>query len=169
MVSAPQVLYQNDPETGKKLEPYEEATVECPSEHQGVVMEEFTKKHGIMRTMEGGAIADTLVMAFTLPTAGMIGMHGKLQSKTRGSAVVTSRFSHWGECQKTMKIRDKGSICNVGTGKATADAIKHIQSRGTIFINPGDEVFPGMCIGINRADCDLACNIAKEKQSNNVR
>jgi GTP-binding protein len=51
MVGAPQVLYRKDPETGHKQEPYEEAVVEVPSEYQGSVMEEFTKKSGVLKSI----------------------------------------------------------------------------------------------------------------------
>jgi GTP-binding protein len=170
MVGAPQVIYRDDPETGATQEPYEEAVCEVPNELQGVVMEEFQKKSAIMKTMESGSGDSTMIMTFEIPTANLIGMQGKLLSRTRGQAVMNSRFSHWGEVQKNnIKLREKGSIINVGNGKASTYSLQNIQARGETFISVGDEVFDGMCIGIHSKEQDMTCNITKEKAVNNTR
>src|SRR5207237_5036518 len=49
-VSQPQVIYHE--EGGKKLEPYEILTVDVPSEHQGVVIEEVGRRGGALQHME---------------------------------------------------------------------------------------------------------------------
>lgn len=170
MVGAPQVLYREDPETGKKQEPYEEAVVEVPNEYQGVVMEEFQKKSALMKSMETGSVENSMIMAFDIPTANLIGMQGKMLQRTRGQAVLNSRFSHWGDVQANeVKIREKGSIVTMASGKATVYSLQNIQARGTTFINAGDEVYEGMCIGISKTAQDLECNITKEKAVNNTR
>uniref|UniRef100_A0A7S1LFB6 Tr-type G domain-containing protein n=1 Tax=Alexandrium catenella TaxID=2925 RepID=A0A7S1LFB6_ALECA len=171
MVGAPEVLYREDPETGKKQEPYEEAAVEVGADIQGSVLEEFNKKGAVMKSMEVGSVENSTVMTFEIPTANLIGMQGKLMTKTRGQAVLTSRFSHWGEAQtgSASKLREKGSIVNTATGKATTYALENISARGSTFIAPGDEVYEGMCIGIHNKEQDLPCNITKEKAVNNTR
>jgi len=170
MVGAPQVLYRRDPETGRKQEPYEEAAVETPTEYQGIVMDEFNKKGAILKSMEAGSVADTMLLTFEVPTGNLIGMQGKMLQKTRGQAVVTSRFSHWGDVQQGgVRLRDKGSIVTMASGKATTYSLMNIQARGTTFIGAGDEVYAGMCIGINNKEQDLECNITKEKAVNNTR
>jgi len=170
MVGAPQVLYRTDPETGQKQEPYEEAVVEVPAEYQGAVMEEFNKKSGVLKSMDSGSVSETMVMAFDIPTACLIGMQGKMLAKTRGQAVLNSRFSHWGDVQggKT-RVRDKGAIVTMAAGKATTYSLMNIQARGTTFINAGDEVYEGMCIGLSNKEQDMECNITKEKAVNNTR
>mmetsp|Transcript_20289 Transcript_20289/g.46231 ORF Transcript_20289/g.46231 Transcript_20289/m.46231 type:complete len:707 (+) Transcript_20289:86-2206(+) len=170
MVSAPQVLYRKDPETGAKQEPYEESVIEVPSDFQGVVMEEFQKKGAIMKSMETGSVENSMVMTFDIPTANLIGMQGKMLQRTRGLAVLNSRFSHWGDVQTgEVKIREKGSIVTMAAGKATTYSLQNIQSRGSTFIGAGDEVYAGMCIGIHNKEQDLECNITKEKAVNNTR
>ena len=54
-------------------------------------------------------------------------------------------------------------------GKVTAYACFNLQSRGTIFVKPGDDVYEGMVIGENSRDNDLVVNITREKQLTNVR
>ncbi len=54
-------------------------------------------------------------------------------------------------------------------GTATAFAIRNAEARGTLFIEPGTEVYEGMVIGQNQRPGDLGINIAKKKQLTNVR
>ncbi len=44
-----------------------------------------------------------------------------------------------------------------------------IESRGTIFIDPGTEVYEGMIVGKNSRDNDISVNITKGKKQTNVR
>ena len=44
-----------------------------------------------------------------------------------------------------------------------------IEERGTVFVEPGTEVYEGMIIGENSRDKDLTVNITKAKQMTNVR
>ena len=45
----------------------------------------------------------------------------------------------------------------------------NLEDRGTIFVEPGTEVYAGMIVGMNNRDNDLTVNIIKEKQKTNVR
>ena len=49
-------------------------------------------------------------------------------------------------------------------GRATAHAIGHLQDRGTIFVEPGEEVYEGMVVGENSRPIDLQVHITKEKK-----
>jgi len=170
MVSAPQVLYREDPVTGSKQEPFEEAAVEVPSELQGAVMEEFNKKGGVMKSMEVGSVENSQVLTFEIPTKNLIGMQGKLLAKTRGQAVFSSRFSHWGNADFSQtRLRERGSIITVAAGKATTYALGNMSTRGVMFVGAGTEVYEGMCIGIHNKQANLECNITKEKPVSNVR
>ncbi|MHC5879815.1 translational GTPase TypA, partial [Streptococcus pyogenes] len=52
---------------------------------------------------------------------------------------------------------------------ATTYSIMSIEERGTVFVEPGTEVYEGMIIGENSRDKDLTVNITKAKQMTNVR
>ena len=54
-------------------------------------------------------------------------------------------------------------------GTATAFAIRNAEERGTLFIDPGTEIYEGMVIGQHQRPGDLSINIAKKKQLTNVR
>lgn len=171
MIGPPEVLLRKDPETGVTQEPFEEAVVDTPIEFQGLILEEFSKKGAVMQTMEAGAVENTLIFTFLIPTRNLIGMQNKLQTRTKGQAILSSKFDHWGEFdpKSIVKNRDKGSIINVGEGKATAYQILSYKSRGFFFVDPAEEVYPGMIVGVCNTDFDLSLNIAKEKNVTNVR
>jgi len=44
-----------------------------------------------------------------------------------------------------------------------------LQERGEILINPGDDVYEGMIIGVNNKGHDLVVNTLREKKLTNVR
>src|SRR5690606_32449628 len=44
-----------------------------------------------------------------------------------------------------------------------------VEDRGTLFVEPGTEIYEGMIVGEHNRDNDLAVNITKTKQKTNVR
>mmetsp|Transcript_13748 Transcript_13748/g.25155 ORF Transcript_13748/g.25155 Transcript_13748/m.25155 type:complete len:702 (-) Transcript_13748:109-2214(-) len=170
MIGAPKVIMREDPETGVKQEPYEECVIEVDAEFQGAVMEEMQKRGAVLKNMESGAVESSMVLVFEAPTQNLIGMQGRLLQRTRGSVVLNSQFSHWGdESGSELRLRDKGSIVTMAGGSATAYAIEMAEKRGQMFISPGDEVYEGMCVGIHSKEEDLQVNICKDKGVSNVR
>eukprot|EP00931_Biecheleriopsis_adriatica_P089844 TRINITY_DN6391_c0_g1_i2.p1 TRINITY_DN6391_c0_g1~~TRINITY_DN6391_c0_g1_i2.p1 ORF type:complete len:684 (+),score=161.11 TRINITY_DN6391_c0_g1_i2:90-2141(+) len=169
MVGAPEVLTRKDPETGALQEPYEEVVIDVPNDYQGVVMEEMNKKLATMKSMEASSAQDAQILIFEIPTRNLIGMQGKLMQNTSGTAVMTSQFSHWGDAIKDSKLREKGSIVSTATGKSTFYSILNLQTRGSFFIEPAQEVYAGMVIGVGNKSDDLEVNITKEKNVTNVR
>ena len=45
----------------------------------------------------------------------------------------------------------------------------NLQERGTLFVEPGTEVYEGMIVGENSRADDMDVNITKEKKLTNVR
>jgi GTP-binding protein len=54
-------------------------------------------------------------------------------------------------------------------GKALAFALDNLQQRGTLYIDPGTEVYVGMVIGNVSKGEDLTVNPTKGKQLTNMR
>ncbi|RKJ55802.1 translational GTPase TypA, partial [Butyricicoccus sp. 1XD8-22] len=44
-----------------------------------------------------------------------------------------------------------------------------VEDRGTLFVEPGTEIYEGMIVGENNRDNDITVNITKMKQKTNVR
>ena len=65
--------------------------------------------------------------------------------------------------------RRNGSLVSTDNGKATTYSIMNLEDRGTIFIEPGTEIYEGMIVGESNREGDLAINLTKQKQKTNVR
>src|SRR5699024_8513593 len=65
--------------------------------------------------------------------------------------------------------RRNGALVSTDTGKATTYGIMGIEDRGTIFIEPGTDIYEGMVVGENARENDIAVNITKAKQQTNIR
>jgi GTP-binding protein len=65
--------------------------------------------------------------------------------------------------------RSKGALVSTETGKTTTYGIMGVEDRGTIFIEPGVEIYEGMVVGENARDTDIAVNITRAKQMTNIR
>jgi GTP-binding protein len=55
------------------------------------------------------------------------------------------------------------------SGKSSTYGIMQVEDRGTIFVEPGTEIYEGMIVGENTRDSDITVNITKVKHATNVR
>jgi predicted membrane GTPase involved in stress response len=68
-----------------------------------------------------------------------------------------------------LRTLPTGSLVADRSGAATSYAMFNIQERGTLFVDPGTEVYEGMIVGENSRADDMDVNITKEKKLTNVR
>src|SRR5258708_39077147 len=66
-------------------------------------------------------------------------------------------------------MRAGGVVGGDGAGAATPYAMFSLQERGTLFVEPGTEVYEGMIVGENSRSDDMDVNITKERKLTNVR
>jgi len=79
-------------------------------------------------------------------------------------------FDHYGPAKKgVLGGRNNGVLIANGPGKSVAYALFNLQERGRMFIEPGEELYEGMVIGIHTRDNDLVVNPMKGKQLTNIR
>lgn len=165
-VSQPQVIIKQD-ESGQKLEPFEEVTIDTPDEFVGTVIEKISKRKGSMTQMHASNGHTRLI--FDVPTRGLLGYRGQFVMDTRGEGIMTSRVSgfrpHVGEIEK----REVGSMVSMVMGKTAAYALWNLQDRGTLYIGANIEVYEGMVIGNVAKGNDMAVNPIKGKQLTNMR
>ena len=69
----------------------------------------------------------------------------------------------------TLGLRPTGSLVADRRGKTASFALFNLQERGTMFVEPGEDVYEGMIVGENARQEDLDVNAVKEKQLTNVR
>ncbi len=166
-VSQPQVIFIQ--EDGVQKEPYEILTIDVPSEHQGVVIEEVGKRGGELQQMDSNA-AGEIHAEYIIPTRGIIGLKNLLLTRTRGTAIINNLFDSF-KPMHTIDLRsnEHGSIISSDSGSALAYGLNNAQGRGILFIGPATEVYEGMVVGKNGVDSDLEVNVCKGKKLTNMR
>ncbi len=166
-VSQPQVIFHE--ENGVKLEPYEVLSVDVPSEHQGVVIEEVGKRGGELQHMDSNASGE-IHAEYIIPTRGLIGLKNLLLTRTRGTAIINNLFDSFKPVHDIdLRSNEHGSIIASDSGSALAYGLNNAQGRGVLFIGPATEVYEGMVVGINALDSDLEVNVTKGKKLTNMR
>ena len=152
---------------GKKCEPIEEMTVDCPQEHSGTVIELATKRKGTLTNMETNG--DRTRLEFTIPSRGIIGLRSNMLTATAGEAIMTHRLKGFEPWTGEIEMRVNGSIISGETGTAYAYSIDKLQDRGRFFISPMEQVYEGQVIGEHTRQNDITVNVTKAKQLTNMR
>jgi GTP-binding protein len=78
-------------------------------------------------------------------------------------------FERWEPWAGDMRLRPTGSLVADRSGKTASFALFNLQERGTMFVEPGEDVYEGMIVGENARAEDLDVNAVKEKHLTNVR
>lgn len=167
-ISRPRVIYQNDAESGQRMEPIEEVVVDVDADYAGAVVEKIGIRRGEMTDMRPSGGGKTRVI-FMVPSRGLIGYHGEFLTDTRGTGVMTRLFHGYAPHKGPIAGRREGSMIANGQGKAAAYALWNLEERGRLLIEPGEEVYEGMIIGENAKGNDLDVNPLKGKQLTNMR
>lgn len=166
-VSQPQVIIKE--EDGVKLEPFEEVTIDVPSDYQGAVIDRLGGRGAIMTNLKPTGHGNTVRLVFEGPTRGLLGYRNQFIVDTRGEGIMSSRVigfkSFTGEIRKTSY----GSMISMIAGKVAAYALDNLQTRGTLYVGPGTEVYEGMVIGNTSKGEDMPVNPIKGKQLTNMR
>lgn len=152
---------------GVKQEPVELLTIHVPESFSGKVIEIVTKRRGEIGHIE--MKKDRVVLEFTIPARGLIGLTNPILTVTEGEAVVAHRFKAFEPWKGDMQIRRNGSLIAMETGTAVAYSIDKLQDRGRFFIDPNDEVYAGQVIGENSRYEDIVVNVVKTKKLTNMR
>ncbi len=153
---------------GQKQEPYELLTVDVESDHQGGIMEELGRRRGDLQDMQPDG-KGRVRLEYRIPARGLIGFQGEFLTMTRGTGLASHVFDDYGPLAGAMSERRNGVLVSQNDGTAVAFALWNLQSRGRMFVSPGDAVYEGMIIGIHTRDNDLVVNPIKGKQLTNVR
>ena len=167
-VSRPRVLFEADAETGARLEPIEEVTVDVDAGHAGAVVEKMGLRKAEMIDMRPtGAGRQRLV--FHAPSRGLIGYHGEFLADTRGTGVLHRLFHGYAPWKGRLAGRRRGVMVSLERGKAAAYALWNLEERGRLFTAPGEPVYGGMVIGECARGQDIEVNPLKSKQLTNFR
>ena len=164
-VSQPQVIIKEI--DGVKSEPFEEVTIDIPSEFQGAVIERLSNRGFIMQNM---ITNDTQVrLIFEGPTRGLLGYKNQFIVDTRGEGILASQVLGFRPYAGEIQKRKAGSMISMIQGKALAFALFGLQDRGQLYIGAGTEVYEGMVIGNTSKGEEMMVNPTKGKQLTNMR
>ena len=166
-VSKPNVITKID-ENGVKVEPIEHLTIDVPEEFMGPVMEKLGPRKAEMVNMTS-AVNGYSRLEFKIPARGLIGFRNEFMTDTKGNGIMNHVFDGFEKYKGEIPGRSRGSIVVFESGEAVTYGLFNAQERGTLFIEPGTEVYAGMVCGeCSRAD-DIDVNICKKKQLTNTR
>ncbi len=166
-VSRPRVLFKRD-ENNELTEPIEEVIIDVDQEYSGSVVEKVSNRKGEMTDMRpsGGG---KMRLTFLAPSRGLIGYQSEFMTDTRGTGLLNRLYHSYAPYKGEVGGRNRGVLISTDKGQAVAYALFNLQDRGTMFVNPGDDVYQGMIVGENSRDNDLEINVLKAKQLTNIR
>ena len=165
-IAKPEVIIKE--KDGKKMEPFEEVTIDIPEEHMGVITTEFGKRKAILVDLINHNNG-YLRMVYHIATRGFLGLRNILVTETKGTAVINSILLGYQEMSDQPPRIRNGVLLASETGKAVAFGLEVAQGRGVVFISPQTQVYEGMIVGLNARQEDIEINVCKGKAMSNVR
>ena len=166
-VSPPKVLYQKD-ESGNRLEPIEEITVDVDEEFSSKIIDSMNRRKGKLLDLKDTG-KDKKRLLFHAPTRGLMGYTSRFLTLTKGTGVINRIFHGYGKFEGEMDGRKNGALISMANGKAVAFAIFNLQARGEMFVTHNDPVYEGMIVGLAPKAGDMIINVMKGKQLTNMR
>lgn len=166
-VSKPEVIKRDI--DGVMSEPFEHVDINVPDEYTGTVMESLGERRAEMKNMEQ-LEGNHTHLEFLIPSRGLIGYLREFLTQTRGYGIMNHTFdSYQPEVKEMIGGRIRGTLVSMEKGQATPYSIMQLEDRGTMFIEPGTDVYEGMIVGEHNRENDIVVNIIKQKHQTNVR
>ena len=165
-VSRPQVIIKEI--DGKKMEPYEDLSIEVPNEYVGDIMTSLGERDAELINMDSNDVNTKI--NYIIPSRGLIGFVTNFLTLTRGYGIIAHTYREYREVSKgKIGERQIGVLVATSTGQSTPYALQHVEDRGVMFIAPGVEIYEGMIVGENKYDTDLSVNVCQTKNLTNQR
>ena len=165
-VSKPEVIIKEI--DGVKCEPFEDLEIDIPNEYVGDVMVTMGSRGAELVNMDAKETVTKLT--YVIASRGLLGYVTNFMTLTKGYGILSHTYKEYRPITTaSLGERQIGVLVATESGTATPYAIEHVEERGTMFIEPGTEVYEGMIIGENRYDIDLAVNVVLKKNLTNVR
>jgi len=164
-VSRPEVLLREV--DGKVHEPFEEVIVDVHSDYSNKVIDNLQKRKGIMTSMVSEGENNRI--EFKVPSRGLIGFRGEMMTETRGTGIMHQQFFAYEPYAGEIAGRTRGALISLEQGDVTPYALEGLQDRGQFISEPGDPVYMGQVVGINKRSDDMVVNVVKRKNLTNHR
>jgi GTP-binding protein len=165
-VTRPEVILHQGPHGLE--EPFEKLYVEAPDSATGFLIETLSGRKAQMTGMHSDSDGDVR-LEFEVPTRGLIGFRDIFISGTAGEGVMNTEYLGYRAWAGEIARSRNGALVAAETGTALSYGIANAQERGTLFIEPGAEVYEGMVVGLHAKENDLVVNVCKAKKLTNIR
>lgn len=166
-VSKPEVIVKVI--DGVRCEPVERVQIDVPEENTGSVMESIGARKGEMLDMINNG-SGQVRLVFNVPARGLIGYTTEFLTLTRGYGIINHTFDTYQPMlQGQVGGRRQGVLVSMESGKASTYGIMQVEDRGTIFVEPGTEIYEGMIVGEHTRENDITVNVTKVKAATNIR
>jgi GTP-binding protein TypA/BipA len=139
-----------------------------PEEYVGVVTQLLALRKGRLEQMVNHGTG-WVRMDYLVPARGLIGFRTEFLTETRGTGLLHHVFDRWEPWAGELRLRPTGSLVADRRGQTASFALFNLQERGTLFVEPGEDVYEGMIVGENARAEDLDVNATKEKHLTNMR
>jgi GTP-binding protein len=153
---------------GKLHEPFEALTIDCPEAYVGTVTQLMAARKGRMEEMANHTTG-WVRMEFVVPSRGLIGFRTDFLTETRGTGIANAVFEGYHPWAGDIKSRHSGSLVSDRAGTVTPFALVQLADRGTFLVEPGQDTYQGMVVGVNPRAEDLDVNVTREKKLTNMR
>lgn len=153
---------------GKLHEPFEAMTIDCPEEYVGAITQLMAARKGRMVEMANHATG-WVRMDFVVPSRGLIGWRTDFLTETRGTGIGNAVFDGYAPWAGEIRARHTGSLVSDRSGTITPFALLQLADRGQFFVEPGQDTYEGMVVGVNPRPEDLDINVTREKKLTNMR
>ncbi|WP_343601737.1 translational GTPase TypA [Mycobacterium sp.] len=149
-------------------EPFEAMTIDCPEEYLGAITQLMAARKGRMVEMANHATG-WVRMEFVVPSRGLIGWRTEFLTETRGTGIGNAVFDGYRPWAGEIRSRHTGSLVSDRSGTITPFALIQLADRGQFFVEPGQDTYQGMVVGVNPRPEDLDVNVTREKKLTNMR
>jgi len=159
MTLSPPSVVKRRGDDGIIYEPWEEVSVEVENLQSSAVIEKMAIRGAKVLDMQ--SVNDRQILKFEISTAAFLGMRTWLREFTGGTAAVVSMLiDHRPQGPPAPRERNGVLISNT-LGIATPVDLGKVAKLGTLFINEGVEVYPGMIFGETNDLTDIETNISR--------
>jgi GTP-binding protein len=165
-VSQPQVIFKEI--DGKKMEPYEEVTIDVDESYTGAVIEKLGSRGARMTEMHPAG-PGRVRLEYNCPSRGLIGYRSEFLTDTRGTGILNHLFKEYGDYAGPLKARSNGVLIVKEAGETNTYSLFSLQDRGILFLGPQIKVYAGQIVGQHSRDNDLIVNPNIAKKLTNIR
>jgi len=165
-VGKPQVVTREI--DGRTCEPVERLTIDAPEDYLGAITQLLATRKGRMEQLVNHGTG-WIRMEWLVPARALIGFRTEFLTETRGTGILHHVFESYEPWFGDLRTRPTGSLVADRVGVATSFAMFNLQERGSMFVEPGTQVYEGMLVGENSRADDMDVNITKEKKLTNMR